>query len=248
MKDILTRLEQLEAVITYTSPPTHGEVPFRYTIGPLPILISAPHGAAHRRDGRLKQEDEYTAAMARLVAERTGTSVLYSWAQSDDDPNWDRHSPYKDQLRRLVTAHGIRFVIDLHGMSNRHKFGIAIGTMCGASCPQHHESLIRESLIAEGFRPATAQEANEFPTLQWDRFVANHRRFTGGLTSHTITRFAAEELGVHAAQFELCAELRIVRRRATDRWPGDFRGNPDGIGRVIAALERLVRYLAGSEV
>lgn len=247
MIDVLARLEQLEAAILYNSPPTDGEAAFRFTPGTYPVLISAPHGAAHRRDGRFKQEDEYTAALAQLIAERTGASALYAWARSDDDPNWNKFSPYKEQLRRLVTARNVRFIIDLHGMSNRHKFGIAVGTMCGASCPQQHEILIHETLVAEGFRPVSVAEAREFPELQSDCFIINHHRFTGGLTSHTVTRYAAQELGVHAAQLEICAALRIVRRRATDKWPGDFRGDPVGILRVVAALERLVRLLAGNE-
>jgi hypothetical protein len=245
---ILARLEQLEEAITYSDPPPPGVPPFRYVVGHSPVLLSAPHGAAHRRDGRVKHEDEYTAALARLLAERTGASVLYTWARLDDDPNWDRHSPYKEQLRQLVAAQNIRFVLDIHGMSNRHKFGVAVGTICGASCPQRHEMLIFDTLVAEGFRPASAAEAREFPALEQDRFVANHRRFTGGMTNYTVTRFAAEELGVHAAQFEICAGLRIVRRRNTDKWPGDFRGDPAGIVKIVAALERLVRLLGNHEV
>jgi hypothetical protein len=243
VNEILIRLEQLEGEITYHAPPPPGIQPFRYVPGHVPILVSAPHGAAHHRDGRFKQEDEYSAAFARLVGERTGAHVLYAWAQSDGDPNWDRQSPYKNRLRHILIEHSIRFVLDIHGMSNRHQFGIAVGTMCGASCRQHHEALIAGALIASGFRPTTAQEARDFPALAWDCFVLNHRRFTGGMTSHTITRFAAEGLGIHAAQFELCADLRIVRRRNSGKRPGDFRGSPTGIVQAVSAFDQLVQTL-----
>lgn len=242
--DVLERLIALEGDVTYREPPANGEPPFRYEPGTLPVLLSAPHGAAHRRGDLFKQEDEYTAAFARLLAERTGAHVLYALAQSDDDPNYDRVSPYKMALAERVTGGGIRFVVDIHGMSDRHRFGIALGTMCGASCRRRHEALVIETLRAAEFVEASAKEAKEYPALRWDRFIVNHSRFTGGLTSHTVTRFAAEELGVHAAQFELCASLRIVRRRATDKWPGDFRGDPLGIVRTVAVFERLVMALA----
>jgi len=241
---VLDRLVALEADVTYREPPGDGGPPFRYEPGTLPVLLSAPHGAAHRRDGRYKQEDEFTAALARLLAERSGAHALYAFARSESDPNHDRHSPYKTALAELVAAHHIRFVLDIHGMSNRHKFGIALGTMCGASCRRRHETLVVETLAATGFTETTAHEARDFPALRWDRFVVNHRRFTGGLTNHTVTRFAAEEIGVHAAQFELCGSLRIVRRRGTPAWPSDFRGDPAGIARVVATLERLTHALA----
>ena len=241
---VLERLIALEADVTYREPPADGRPPFRHEPGALPVLISAPHGAAHRRDGRYKQEDEYTTAFTRLLAERTGAHALYAWARSESDPNYDRESPYKLELSRLIARHDIRFVVDIHGMSDRHKFGIAVGTMCGASCRRRHESLVVETLAAADFTEATAKEAREFPGLCWDRFVVNHGRFTGGLTSHTVTRFAAEQLGVHAAQFELCASLRIVRRRGMAEWPGEFRGDPQGIARAVATFERLVQALA----
>jgi hypothetical protein len=244
VNDILNRLVELETSVTYTQPPPIGEWSFRHTPGRLPILISAPHGAAHLRDGHIKQEDEYTAALARLVAERTGAHALYSWAQSDDDPNWDRQSPYKDFLQSIVTEHDIQFVLDIHGMSNRHKFGVAVGTICGASCPQQHEALIIGALIAEGFQPTTAAQAREFPILQWERFVINHHRFTGGLRSHTVTRYIRDYVGIHGAQIELCADLRIVQRHGSSNRPGDFKGNSGGIMRALAAIENMVRDLS----
>ena len=244
---ILDRLVALEADVTYRDPPGDGGLPFRHMPGTLPVLLSAPHGAAHRRDGRYKQEDEFTAALVRLVAERSGAHALYAFARSGSDPNHDPRSPYKTALAELVAAHDIRLVLDIHGMSNRHKFGVALGTMRGASCRPRHETLAVEALTAAGFTATTAAEARDFPALRWDRFVVNHRRFTGGLTSHTVTRFAAEEIGIHAMQFELCGSLRIVRRRGTPAWPDDFRGDPDGIARVVAVLERLARALASRE-
>lgn len=244
MNDVLDRLEQLEVDIAYNDPPPDGGPSFRYQPGRLPVLLSAPHGAAHRRDGRYKEEDEYTAAFARLVGERTGAHVLYTHARAESDPNWDAESPYKAALAEVVATSGVRFVADIHGMGNRHKFGIAVGTMCGASCPARHEALIAATLMARGFKQVAVHDAQGFEALQWDCFIVNHGRFTGGLTSHTVTRYAAERLGVHAAQFELCASLRIVRRRAGERWPREFRGHAAGIVQTVAAFERLALALA----
>lgn len=241
---IAAQLDRLESEVRYGAPPDPGQPPYAYVPGRLPVLISAPHGAAHRREERYKDEDEYTAAFARLLGDRTGAHVLYTWARSESDPNWDRHSPYKDHLGRLVQAHDIRVVIDIHGMSNRHKFGIAVGTMRGRSCPEPVTRLVTETLQQQGYRAATSQEARQFNALQWDRYVVDHRRFTGGLVSHTVTRFASEELRIASVQFELCSSLRIVRRQSPGKRPPDFAGDTAAIAHTLATFERIVTALA----
>jgi hypothetical protein len=244
--DLLVRLEALEREVTYDRPPPDGRPPFAHQPGTLPVLLSAPHGAIHRRAGRLKAEDEYTAAVARWVAEATGAHALYTVARLDDDPNYDPASPYKAALAEIVGRHGIRFVLDIHGMSNRHKFGLALGTMRGASCPRRGP-VVMAALEAGGFRPATADEVGAYEALRWDRYVLDHSRFTGGLSHHTVTRFAAETLGVEAAQIELCSSLRVVRRMGVGKEPADFRGDPEGIGRAVSALAAVVRAVAVSD-
>lgn len=242
---ILAQLDRLERDIRYHTPPDDGRPPFIYVAGSRPVLVSAPHGASHRRENHYKEEDEYTAALARLLGQRTGAHVLYAWALSDSDPNWDRESPYKDALRRIVREQAVGFVVDLHGMSNRHKFGIAVGTIDGRSCPSE-EALILDTLEGQGFRAATAREARGFDELQWDRYVLNHGRFTGGLTSHTVTRFAAEELRIAAAQFELCSSLRVVHRQSSVRQPANFAGDAAAIAHTVATFETLIHRLAES--
>ncbi len=240
---LLAQLIALETEVDYRQPPTDGRPPFRYERGRLPILLSAPHGAAHRRNGRYKQEDEYTSAIARLVAAETGAHVLYSYALSDSDPNWDVDSPYKDCLRSLVADCDIGFVLDIHGMSNRHRIGIAVGTIGGVSCPDY-EAIILDSLKEESFVETTAAQARQFERLRWDHFVLNHHRFTGGLVSHTITRYASQELGIAAAQIELCGSLRIVRPHPPSPKRLDFRGDPAGIVRTVKTLRAIVDNLS----
>lgn len=240
--DTLERLIALEHEIQYNQPPRDGERPFAYEPGRLPILLSAPHGAEHLRNGRYKEEDEYTASIARLVAGNTGAHVLYSYAQSDSDPNWDRHAPYKERLSEIVDEAGITFVLDIHGMSNRHKFGLALGTIRGRSCPAY-EALIVRTLEARQFRPATIGEVKAFDTLQWDRFVVNPPRFTGGVSSHTVTRYVSQELRVAGAQLELCSTLRVAERRSPSKRPQRFAGDPAAIVHTIETLEHLVHTL-----
>lgn len=235
---LLNRLMELETAVSYTTLPPEGERPFTYQAGDLPILVSAPHATVHQRRQREKGEEEFTGALAQLLAESTGVHTLYSRYRSMDDPNWDRVSPYKTTLQEIVQSRDIRFVLDLHGMSNRHKIGLALGTMNGRSCPTY-EPLILQTVQAQ-FQPTSQGIAKSYEELHWDHFVLNHPRFTGGLANHTITRFATEQLGVPALQIELCASARVVERRPFSQWNTPYRGQPEAIQQAVTLLQSLV--------
>jgi hypothetical protein len=238
---LLQRLVALETAVTPKHPPTNGQSPFVHEPGQLPILLSAPHGTAHRRNGRVKAEEGFTSALARLVAAETGAHVLYTQFLSPDDPNYEPDTPYKTALRRIVQKYGICFVLDIHGMSDRHGFGLALGTMNGRSCPRQ-EPLILQTLQTHGFHQSTKAEVRQYDRLRWDHFVLNHSRFTGGVINHTVTKFVVEELGVAAVQIELCSSLRVVQSVTTDGrvvFVGDERGVETAVRTLIALVHRL---------
>ncbi len=241
---LLNRLMELETAVAYSTLPPEGERPFTYRVGDLPILISAPHATVHQRSQREKGEEEFTGALAQLLAETTGAHALYSCYRSADDPNWDRVSPYKSTLQEIVQGQGIRFVLDLHGMSNRHKFGLALGTMNGRSCPEF-EPLILKTIQAQ-FQQTRIGVARSFSELHWDHFILNHPRFTGGVANYTITRFAAEQLGIPALQIELCSSARVVERQTLRQGNTPFRGPPEAIQKAVTLLQSLVVALVAA--
>jgi hypothetical protein len=233
--ELLAQLVALEADVRYREPPGDGEPEFSYVPGRIPVLLSASHGAVHTRQGRLKEEDEYTAAMARLVAERTQTHVLYARRRSDTDPNWYRDVPYKRRLRQAVEQAGIRFVLDLHAAAPSRDFGIALGTMVGRSCPDHREAIV-EILERRGFR----RDGHGLDRLDVDKtFTA-----CGSKGQETITRYVWENLRVSAAQLEFHPCLRVMERRADATSTRPFRGDPRQIGKAIEGLVDLVQHLA----
>jgi len=234
----------LETAVTPKQSPAKGQPAFIHEPGRWPILLSAPHGTAHRRNGRIKSEEGFTSALARLIAAETDSHVLYTHYLSHRDPNHDPEAPYKMALRQIVQRHDIRFVLDIHGMSDRHRFGLALGTMNGRSCP-HHEPLILQILQTRGFRQSTKTEVRQFERLRWDHFVLNHSRFTGGVINHTVTKFAVEELGVAAAQIELCSSLRAAQSVMIDGQVV-FTGDKQGVETAVQTLIILVHRLADS--
>ena len=76
-----------EAQVRYREDPLQGQPSFRYLPGTRPVLVSAPHGACHWRHGFWKGEDEYTAALAHVLAEHTGAHALYTLRRIRPDSN-----------------------------------------------------------------------------------------------------------------------------------------------------------------
>jgi hypothetical protein len=190
----------------------------------------------HTRQGEAKEEEEFTAALACLVAERTGAHALYARRRSPTDPNWYTEVPYKKRLRRIVARAEVRFVFDVHGTAPKRPFGVALGTMEGRSCPEQRAEIIAR-LEACGF-----QRNAPFP----DRLDLDETFTAQGLPEQeTITHFVSQRLGVPAAQFELHPLLRVVERRADATLPRPFHGNPERIERIVEALALLVASVAG---
>ncbi len=231
----LERLTALENEVEYKTAPRRGEGEFCFQPGRLRVLLSAPHGAAHTRLGRLKEEDDFTAGLARLIGELSGAPVLFAWRLSRTDPNFYPDAPYKQALREIIRRGEIRFVLDLHGCAAYRDFGIALGTMQGRSLPNDLRRLILAILRRYGFRSGGG----------WLSRLDVDRTFTAGNGSRqeTITAFVSQRLGVPAAQIELNSYLRVVRRlpQASERDP--FEGDEGMILRTIETLVALVRAL-----
>ncbi|MEM9777902.1 MAG: hypothetical protein AAF902_25215 [Chloroflexota bacterium] len=237
--DLIGRLSALEEPIAYRKPPPVGQLPFKVTTGIRPILLSAPHSTRHSRNGKHKMEEEFTAGLARLLAEETGCHAIYNQWETADDPNWDQQAVYKKHLAKLVERQDIKLVIDLHGMTNRHKIGVALGTINGRACPDYERPL-QQAFLAAGFEDIPVGELLTLTTSSWGRLVVNHPKFTGGIKSHTITRFASQTLGVQAVQVEITSSARIVHRGPHDGWPFHFYGEPNAIYATISALSQFL--------
>ena len=135
-------------------------------------------------------------------------------------------------MKEIVEGSGVRFVLDLHGASVWWRFGIALGTMSGESCPAQRDAIIRV-LEQHGFR----RDGSRLDRLDVDgEFTGKGRE-----GQETVIRFAREKLCIPAAQFELHSALRIAKRRRDATAQHPFHGSPDKIRRVIQAFVALVQ-------
>lgn len=232
-RDPLKTLLELEKDVAYQEFGSEKEPAFRYIVGRNRVLISAPHGAVHLRGDNPKEEDEFTAAIARWVASRTSSHVLYLRRKVNFDANWDAYCPYKKEIERIVRNKGIKFVFDIHGAAANKDFGIALGTMCGKSCSEEQKKAIIHALNVENFD----EKAKGFKRLDNDvTFTGKGRK--GAVT---ITRYVSEQLKIDAVQLELNASLRIPLRREDASQKCFFAGDPRGISRALRSLTNVVK-------
>lgn len=234
--DTFSLLEALESFergrVSYYE---EGEDPILYHRGVLPAILSAPHGSQHMRHGRWKGQDGYTAALAHYVAQVTGAHALCVVRRIDPDPNYYDDSVYKHRLRDIVRGENtsvdeakMKLLIDLHGVGSQRPFGVELGTMSGASCPDYEEHIIR--ILEEMGWSRDAPEPL--------RRLRVNEDFTAG-NQATVTRYARQKLGINAAQLELNAYCRIPRSR------GDFEARPELVAAVVGALIRIVSLVGG---
>jgi hypothetical protein len=166
--------------------------------GSIPVLLSAPHGAMHLRNGRWKGEDEYTASLAIQLGALTGASVIFVKNKTEEDANHLPSTRYKDAMRELITERGIRFLADIHGADIARDYKMNVGIideddMEKCSCPRY------KPVIEEAVR------AFQYPLFNLDAFTA--------ASPETVTSFARHACGIEAAQFEINARYRIVERK-----------------------------------
>ena len=233
----LAELQAFDESILYRTEPSSGRLPFRTVPGRIPVLLSAPHACMHIRDGVEKMEEEFTAAIALLLAERTGAHALVTDRFNREDPNWLPGGLYKDTLGTVVRQESVALVIDLHGMTNRYGASVALGTMKGRACDV---ASVLPAFESAGFRSISEPELTTSQRHNWRNLVVDHSRFTGGLRSHTVTRFCCEQLGVSAVQVELASRARVVYSPRTAQWPVDYSGEPEAILAVLDALQQLI--------
>lgn len=233
---LLDKLKIYEEDVRYQELASENEPEFTYIQGNIPILISAPHGAAHKRDNEYKEEDEFTAGMVGLLNEVTGANAIYARRQSETDPNIYKDVPYKDEIRRICLENEIGIVIDIHGMSAKRPAGIELGTMKGKSCKKYLP-IIKTTLYQNGFL-----EKNE-PGIS--RLLIDEK-FTGAGNekAQTVIGFVWEKLEIPAIQVEINGHLRIVERKKDATSNNPFIGNHVMIEKTVNTFIEIINNLA----
>jgi hypothetical protein len=80
------------------------------------IVFSAPHQAAHLREGAVLPSEYGSAELAFALARNANGSAVCTAEGLQGDPNWDPDHPYLDVVHNLASGAP---VIDIHKMQRR---------------------------------------------------------------------------------------------------------------------------------
>lgn len=206
--DQVNQLIAIESHVHYGEPPPPGMLPFVVISRESPVLLSAPHGARTFRntpDEEWHEEDEYTAAMALLLSELCGTSVIATIYRTDDaDPNYhgEARSVYKQAVRKIFSTHNFRWVIDLHGASqDTNRMGL--NHLVDLGTRRELQSLPGEQL----------SQLQEILEARLGKDTVHHNGFPAKENGRSITAFCHGDLKLHAIQIEMKPAVRVARRR-----------------------------------
>lgn len=117
--------------------------------GKIPFFISAPHGVSQVRLGKLKYRELGSLAVALELQKRTGAYLIAKTKNCNDDANFDAVSPYKEELKRQIKKHKIKYLIDIHGLKKSRDIDINLGTNFGQNI-KTNEKLF--DFLFEGFK------------------------------------------------------------------------------------------------
>lgn len=119
-----------------------------------PLLITAPHATKHGRFGQIKEEDEFTGSLALLLGRELDASVIVAAHCNPDLSNpAELSADFYKAFTEFAPQH--KFIVDVHGMSNKHGSGICIGT--GSWEPSGSEVGFAVDIIMEEMAEFTPQ-------------------------------------------------------------------------------------------
>jgi len=200
------------------SPPPHGSDPHIHLEGTVPVLVTAPHATRHHRGGGAKRHDRHTAALAVAVHALTGCHSLYTHWATADDPNYYDDVPFKRAVAEIVEAHGIVFVVDIHGTGPGVERDVH---------PGFGES--REFLLGCGRAAEVLEESFSAAGIR----VGSEHLYRAA-RQQTVAKFAARRLGVRAMQLEIGWRLRDPAHR-----PAEFDATAFSLARLVEGLARI---------
>lgn len=174
----------------------NGDTLFEYIEGESQILISAPHLHPHRRpnlSGVLKQGEAFTEYIVEALCQETGSHGIIATDSSDYDPNhqvFDKN-PFKKQISKIIKEHQIKYLIDIHGLNDKHKYDLGI----------YHQKGFRNSRLL-AYHLATGLNKEKL------RGVLIQLLYFREEDGESISTYCTKELKIASVQIEIAKYIR----------------------------------------
>lgn len=172
-----------------------------YLKGDIPVVVTAPHSSVHKRLGKLKRQEFYTAALSVMLHSLTGCHVLYTGRLMESDPNYYDDSPFKERLSHIVRSNNINCLVDLHGTGIKKSFDVYPGVGLEKEFLLGQENYLADLIQIANVSKISIGGLDVFPAAK----------------QMTVTKYAARKLKVPSIQLEISRKLREPEKN-----PGDF--------------------------
>lgn len=136
------------------------EEDFNIVIRKNKVILSAPHAIKQVRKGKGKKSETKTKYIVEKVSRKTNSCCIYKTKCLNDDANYDEQSYYKEKCAKIIKKKGIKFLLDIHGMSAEREEDICIGVAHGKNIDNNEEMLsnIVEIFNKNGFMNVSVDE------------------------------------------------------------------------------------------
>ena len=191
------------------------EEPFWFSIGKLPVLVSAPHAVRHFRQKKIKMSDQYTGSIVYLLSQLTGCHAIATTKLYGGDPNMDAPCLYKEKISEIIRREKVKFVLDIHGAAGERDFDVDFGTDSGRTLLLEKEVMLQT--LERNF------QMFGFNKISHDYFAASG--------PNTVANFVARELKIPAVQVEINKKYRVPAQ------------NSQGFHRIIGAFVQVITEL-----
>jgi hypothetical protein len=166
--------------------PPEGTPWFEVVEGNAPIIVTAPHSTKPFREGQYRFSDGGgTGALAKMLNQLAGATVVYTTFSSPSDPNYYDENDFKVALAKLIEKVHPLMILDIHGSHAYRPYDVDLGTMEGKSLFGKEEMVtdLTAILRREGVQNISCN-------------------YFGASKNQTITKFASVH-GVPAIQLEI---------------------------------------------
>lgn len=135
------------------------------------ILISAPHGVSQVRLGKYKAAEIGSLALSLNLQKTTNSFLIAKTKNNNNDANFDEISSYKDDIKKLIKKHNIKYFIDFHGLAEKRECDINLGTHLGKNIDSNNLA----------FNSLQKSLENNFTVSIDQPFMAGSRTLSGSL-------------------------------------------------------------------
>ena len=178
------------------------------------IILSAPHAYIHYRNGKLKSNENNTSNIVKIVSMLTGCHAIYTYKDTNCDPNDDENSKYKKELSKYIKENNIKYLIDIHGLNIKNDCDLEIGT-------NNYKSINKD--IVNAIKNIFSKYYDGEIIIDEKYKAKNYKR---------ITNYISEYNGIETIQLEINRKYRRLGHR-----PITFSKTIEALLEVVKELE-----------